>query len=307
MRPKSKTVLVAPVSSRRALRLRRVRGGDTLREVSGNRAPVLVMETAMKIAVSGKGGVGKTTLSAMLAATLALKGRQVIALDADPDANLASALGVPAGEPITPLAEMEEMIKERTGAADAYGGYFKLNPKVDDIPEQYARRIGPIRLLTLGGVSTGGGGCICPASALIKALLNHIVIGRDDAVIMDMEAGIEHLGRATAQTMDALILVIDGSKWSTQTARTVKRLAGDIGLKTVLAVANRVSDSTDLAALAEDLDGMPLIGHVPYDLKLTEVIVRADADSLMPGQGLADHLATIQDMLGQISQHIESD
>lgn len=261
----------------------------------------------MKIAVSGKGGVGKTTLSSMLAGVLALRGRTVIAVDADPDANLPSGLGVPDDERITPIADMDEMIAERTGSKRNYGGYFQLNPKVDDIPEQFARRIGNIHLLVLGGVSQGGGGCICPATALVKALLTHLILGRDDAVIMDMEAGIEHLGRATAQTMDALILVIDGSKWSTQTARTVKRLAGDIGLKTVLAVANRVSDSTDLAALAEDLDGMPLIGHVPYDLKLTEVIVRADADSLMPGQGLADHLATIQDMLGQISQHIESD
>ncbi len=119
----------------------------------------------MKIAITGKGGVGKTTLSALLIAAWAQKGHDVIALDADPDANLASALGASAAEQITPLAEMGDMIAERTGSADNAGGYFKLNPRVDDIPEKFAWRLGPIRLLTLGGVSTGGGGCICPASA----------------------------------------------------------------------------------------------------------------------------------------------
>ena len=143
----------------------------------------------MKIAVSGKGGVGKTTLSSLLAGALALRGRGVIAVDADPDANLGSGLGLPDDEELTPLAAMRDMIAERTGSADNYGGYFKLNPKVDDIPEIYARRIGSVRLLTLGGVKKGGAGCICPASALIKALLTHLVLGRDDVVIMDMEAG----------------------------------------------------------------------------------------------------------------------
>ncbi len=139
----------------------------------------------MKIAVSGKGGVGKTTLSAMLAGTLALRGRRVIAIDADPDANLASALGVAPGEQPTPVAEMRELIAQRTGATDGYGGYFKLNPKVDDIPETYARQIGSIRLLVLGGISRGGGGCLCPASALVKALVTHLVLGKGDAIGMD--------------------------------------------------------------------------------------------------------------------------
>ena len=127
------------------------------------------MIASMKLAISGKGGVGKTTLAAMLCGVLAMQNRRVIAVDADPDANLGSALGIPPDDPITPLAEMSEMITQRTGAADAYGGYFKLNPKVDDIPEKFSRAIGTIRLLTLGGVPKGGGGCICPASALLKA------------------------------------------------------------------------------------------------------------------------------------------
>jgi len=231
----------------------------------------------VKIAITGKGGVGKTTLSAMLIATLARRGRKVIALDADPDANLGSALGVPADEEITPISEMREMIAERTGSKGNYGGYFQLNPKVDDIPEQYARRIGDIWLLALGGVSQGGGGCICPASALVKALLTHLVLGRDDAIVMDMEAGIEHLGRATAQSMDALVVVVDPGPWSVQTARRVRKLAGDLGLTTLLAVANRVTESTDLERIRRDLADIPLIGQVPYDPEIPPALLRLDA------------------------------
>jgi len=232
----------------------------------------------MKIAISGKGGVGKTTLSALLVGTWALKGRCVIALDADPDANLASALGVAASEEVQPLSEMGDLIAERTGAKGNYGGYFKLNPKVDDIPEAYAKHIGTIRLLTLGGIARGGGGCICPASALVRALMTHVVLGRDDVVVMDMEAGIEHLGRATAQGTDALIVVVDGSPWSVRTALRVKALAGDIGMTRVQAVLNRVTDATDIARIERDLDGVPLIGHVPYDMDLAAGALRKGPD-----------------------------
>ena len=233
----------------------------------------------MKVAISGKGGVGKTTLSAMLAGVWALKGRGVIALDADPDANLAAALGVPPDEEVLPLSEMHDMIAERTDSKkDDYGGYFKLNPKVDDIPETYAKRIGTIRLLTLGGIKRGGAGCICPASALVKALLTHVVLGRDDAVVMDMEAGIEHLGRATAQAMGALIVVVNESPWSLRTAQRVRALAGDIGVSKVLAVINRMTDSTDLDQVRSALGDVPLIGQLPFDADLARGILARDAD-----------------------------
>jgi len=221
----------------------------------------------MKVAISGKGGVGKTTLAAMLSGALGLQGRRVVAIDADPDANLASALGVPDDTEVVPLSKMEEMIKERTGSADEPGGYFKLNPKVDDIPDEYALKIGPVRLLSLGGVSQGGSGCICPATAIVKALLVHLIIGRDDAVIMDMEAGLEHLGRATAQSMDALLVVVNPDKWSVQTARRVKELADDLGMKKVFAVANRVGSAGQaagdeaadtVAGITEGLGDLPL-------------------------------------------------
>jgi CO dehydrogenase maturation factor len=252
----------------------------------------------VKIAVSGKGGVGKTTLSALLSAALGLKGHRVVAIDADPDANLAAAFGLSVDKHPVFLAEMRDLITERTGAKDAYGGYFKLNPKVDDIPDQFARRIGSIRLLALGGVQHGGGGCICPASALIKALLTHLVLGSQDAVVMDMEAGIEHLGRATTQSMDALVVVVDEGPWSVQTALRVRTLAGDIGLRNVVAVANRVREATDLAALRGALQGIPLVGTLPYDPRLAHgVVAGADQQELRPTEVLNELLPNLERIL----------
>ena len=256
----------------------------------------------MKIAVSGKGGVGKTTLSAMLTAALSRAHQTVIALDADPDANLAAALGLPAEKHPTFLADMTDLIKERTGAADAYGGYFKLNPKVDDIPDDYACKIGNIRLLALGGVIHGGDGCICPATALVKALLTHLIIGRRDALVMDMDAGIEHLGRGTTQSMDALIVVVDEGPWSQQTAQRVRGLAEDIGVRNLVAVANRVSDATDLDAIRDALDGVPLIGSVPFDNRMMGGIAkRADEQGLEPSEAFAEALPAVE----QILQHLQ--
>jgi len=256
----------------------------------------------MKVAISGKGGVGKTTLSAMLAGVWALKGRGVIALDADPDANLASALGVAADQEVEPLSEMRDMIAERTNSKkDDYGGYFKLNPKVDDIPETYAKHIGTIRLLTLGGIKHGGAGCICPTSALVKALLTHCVIRRDDAVIMDMEAGIEHLGRATAQAMHALIVVVNDSPWSVRTAQRVRTLAGDIGVTKVLAVVNRVTDSTDIEQIQRDLGDVPLIGQLPFDDDLARGVLTQDADGQPQAtEALTRYTPTIESIIAAL-------
>ena len=259
----------------------------------------------MKIAVSGKGGVGKTTVSALLTAGLSMTGHGVIAVDADPDANLPAALGVDDPDAIKPLCQMKEMIAERTGIQDAPGGYFKLNPRVDDIPETYARRIGNIHLLVLGGVSKGGGGCICPATTVLKALLVHLVLGRQEAIVMDMEAGIEHLGRATAQSMDALLLVVDEGPWSVQTALRVRDLAGDIGLKKLFAVANRISDPGVLAGIAAKLDGIPLLGHLPYDKDLARSLLETSNGQVRPSPACARHLPRIHEMLRQIADRVQ--
>ena len=194
----------------------------------------------MKIAVSGKGGVGKTTLSSLLARYWARKGYRVLAVDADPDANLGSALGIDTNG-LTPIAKMEDLIYERTESKKGtVGGFFKMNPKVDDLPEALGREKDGVRLLVMGTVKKGGGGCICPESVLLKALINHLVLYEKDLVIMDMEAGIEHLGRGTAQGVDRLLIVVEPGQRSIETAEKVRQLTQDIGLKNISAVGSKV-------------------------------------------------------------------
>ena len=185
----------------------------------------------MKIAVSGKGGVGKTTFASLLIRAFNEQGKHVLAIDADPDANLAAALGIADADKITPISEMKELVAERTETQPGtIGGYFKLNPKVDDLPEALSARLENIKLMRLGGVKKGGAGCICPESTLLRALITHVVLARDEVVVMDMEAGIEHLGRATAQAVDKLIVVVEPGRRSIDTARNIQRLASEIHL-----------------------------------------------------------------------------
>ena len=176
-----------------------------------------------------------------------------------------------------------------------------LNPKVDDIPEEYSRKVGNVRLLALGGVQHGGEGCICPTTSLIKALLTHLVLGSKDALVMDMDAGIEHLGRATTQSMDALIVVVDGSPWSVQTALRVRSLAKDIGIKKLVAVVNRASESTDIEGVRVALEGIPIIGTVPYDDRLPGgIVLGADKGGLKPSDALTRALPDIDRILQQL-------
>ena len=219
----------------------------------------------MKLAISGKGGTGKTTLAALLARFWAEQGKDVIAVDADPDANLAGAVGIPTGTTITPISEMRQFILDRTDAKEGYGGYFKLNPKVDDIPERFSHRLDGIRVLVLGGAGTGGGGCICPESALLKALVTHLLLTPEQIVILDMEAGVEHLSRATAQAVSTMIVVIEPGQRSVQTALHVRRLAEQIGVEKVAAVINKLAEGMDTAPLAELLGDVPIVGTLPYD------------------------------------------
>jgi CO dehydrogenase maturation factor len=201
-----------------------------------------------KIAITGKGGVGKTTLAALMAYIYAEAGRKVIAIDADPAASLAYALGMPEqlAAQVTPIAEMGDLIYERTGAKPgASGGFFKLNPRVDDIPDRFSVLYRGIRLLQLGTISAGGSGCICPESTLLKALVTHLLLYRDEIMILDMEAGIEHLGRATASAVDAFLIVVEPGRRSLATAQTIHRLATDIGVSRCYVVGNKVRDETD--------------------------------------------------------------
>lgn len=221
----------------------------------------------MKLAISGKGGVGKTTLAALLAVLFANDGKNVLAVDADPDSNLGMALGFSREEldRIVPISKMDELILERTGAKKgATGAIFRLNPKVDDIPEKYSLQKDGVRLLVMGGVSVGGGGCACPENTLLRNLLMHLIVERNETVIVDMEAGLEHLGRGTARAVDAFIVVIEPGQRSFQTARAVAKLAGDLGITRVYLVANKVrqEEREEIVRAAGEL---PLLGMLPYD------------------------------------------
>ena len=251
----------------------------------------------MKLAVSGKGGVGKTTFSALLARALSEQGKHVLAIDADPDANLAGAIGVPDADQITPISEMKELVYERTEAQPgSIGGFFKLNPKVDDLPDSLSARLENIKLMRLGGVPKGGGGCICPESTLLRALVQHIVLARDEVVIMDMEAGIEHLGRATASAVDRLIVVVEPGRRSIDTAAHIRQLAAEIGLKRIAVVGNKVRGDKDEAFLRHHLADFDFLGFMPYDGSLIEADLSgispydADSDSKALVRAMATHL-----------------
>jgi CO dehydrogenase maturation factor len=235
----------------------------------------------LKLAITGKGGVGKTTLSSLLARLYSAEGGTVLAIDANPDANLGTALGISANElrRITPIAEMKELIEERTGGKPGTtGGFFKINPKVDDIPERFSVKKDGIRLLVMGSVKKGGSGCMCPESALLRNLLNHLILRKSEVVIMDMDAGIEHLGRATAASVNAFIVVVEPGQRSIETAKAVKRLANDIGIKKCYVVGNKIASEADRQFITENLPDFELLGYIGFSLKIAE----ADRKGISP-------------------------
>jgi CO dehydrogenase maturation factor len=227
----------------------------------------------LKLAITGKGGVGKTTLSALLAHVYVERGQRVLAIDADPATGLAAACGVPPEQAaaITPVAEMEDLIYERTGARKGeIGGFFKLNPRVDDIPERFALTQDGIRILTMGTVKTGGTGCLCPENALLRSLVTHLLLRRDEVLILDMEAGVEHLGRGTAGAVDAFVVVVEPGRRSIQTAHSIHALAQDLGIGRVYAVGNKIASGADEAFITEQLPGFEMLGFLPSDEKAIE-------------------------------------
>lgn len=252
-----------------------------------------------KIGISGKGGVGKSTLAAGMAYVYVEQGQRVYAVDADPDGNLAAALGVPPdlARGITPISELDELITERTGAKPGTtGGFFRLNPRVDDIPERFSVQYQGVRLLTMGTISSGGSGCVCPESALLRALVTHLTLQRDEVVILDMEAGVEHLGRATASAVDAFIVVVEPGLRSVQTAKMVQRLAQDIGVSRILAVGNKVRGPGDEQFIAANLEGIPVLGYLPF----SNGVIEADLAGASPFHTVPEIAAAVRDVVTKL-------
>lgn len=253
----------------------------------------------MKLAISGKGGVGKTTLAALLAQVYADAGRQVFAVDADPAPCLAGALGFPPElrAQLRPIAEMDELIEERTGAKPGtIGGFFTLNPRVDDLPERFSVTHRGVRLLEMGSVDLGGSGCICPESAMLKTLFTHLLFRQDDILILDMYAGVEHLGRATVDFVDAMIIVVEPTRRSLSTAAQIKKLAHDIGLTRLWLVGNKVRDDDEAAFLAAESPGLPVLGVLPADLAVQEADRR--------GIAVYDYVPALRQAAGQMAARL---
>jgi CO dehydrogenase maturation factor len=217
----------------------------------------------VKIAVTGKGGVGKSTLAALMARVLKQAGNRVIVIDADPDMNMATLLGIPSERTITPIIELKELIAERTGTQPGEPApFFTMNPKVDDIPEKYSVEREGIRLLVMGTVQRGGGGCACPENAFLKSLLGHLMITSREWVILDMEAGIEHLGRGTALGVDSMLVVVEPNRTSLETAFRIRRLAGDLGIRRVQVAGNKVRNADEERFIRENAGDLEIVGMV---------------------------------------------
>jgi len=246
----------------------------------------------MKLAITGKGGVGKSTLAAAMTLLLAAKEKRVLAVDADPDANLAASLGLSPEEQkqIVPISEQDELIEERTGAkVKRYGQMFKLNPSVEDVAGRYAFNKDSYGLLVLGAVKTGGSGCACPEGVFLRSLVSDLILNKSEAMVMDMEAGVEHLGRACTRGVDCMVIVVEPGHRSIDCARRIIRMAQDIGLTNLKLVANKVATPADEAFIRKELPDWPLLGVIPYSPHFCE----ADRKNLPVLEALPAELVSV--------------
>ncbi|MBW8016923.1 MAG: AAA family ATPase [Planctomycetes bacterium] len=229
--------------------------------------------TGVKIAIGGKGGVGKTTVCAVLAQLFAQDGLDVIAVDADPDTNLCNAFGIPYEQSPKPLIEMTSLIAERTGTGrDATGAYFKLNPEVSDLPDEYCVEAGDdnLKLLVLGGIKTAGKGCACSAGAFLKALLSHTILHRQEVIFVDLDAGVECMGRASILGIDVLVIVVEPGSRSIETALNITQMAKQLGVKYIAAIINKVTNADQFEEVKSQLKDLPILADIGYSNEIQQ-------------------------------------
>ena len=229
------------------------------------------LHSGIKIAIGGKGGVGKTTVCAVWAQLFAEDGFDVLAIDADPNTNLASAFGIPSEQSPEPLIKMKQLIAERTGTdKDSVGAYFRLNPKVSDLPEKYWLEVNSLKLLVLGGITQAGTGCACPEAAFLKALLTHTILQRQEVVLVDLAAGVEFMGRASVQGINALVVVVEPGSRSIETATNIARMAEELGIKHVAAIVNKITDAGQVERIESQLANMTILANIKYNPAVQE-------------------------------------
>ncbi|MBD3183234.1 AAA family ATPase [Candidatus Poribacteria bacterium] len=254
----------------------------------------------MKIAVAGKGGVGKSTIAGMLARMYAENDYNILAVDVDPDSSLARCIGLSDKqiENIKPLSEMKDMIKDRTGAKDfgVFGTFFKSRPKVDDIPEKFSILHKGVRFLQVGSVKEGGSGCYCAENAFIRELMKHLLLKTDDIIIMDMEAGIEHLSRGTGEAVDLLIIVVEPGKLSFETAERIRDLAHGIGIPQIAVIGNKIRNDKTKEIIRSNLADFKIMGFLPYDEKLVE----ADLEGISPYDIKSDFKGKFREIFNEL-------
>jgi CO dehydrogenase maturation factor len=233
----------------------------------------------MKIAVTGKGGAGKTTITALLAWTLHKRGYKCVIIDVDPNSCVLSCMGYTGTEKVKPLVEMKELIEERTGVKPGtIGGMFRMNPYVDDICDKFGIDIHGIKVLVAGTVKKGGTGCYCPENAFVRALVSKLLLSSETALLLDMEAGVEHLSRGTVQAVDSLIVVVEPAKSSIETAFRIRDMAKDIGLTRIFVVGNKIKNEEEQSYIVSHLRDMKIAGFIPYD----EAVRRAETKNQPP-------------------------
>ncbi len=255
----------------------------------------------MKIAITGKGGVGKTTLSALLARELAEQGRRVLAIDADPNGNLAGAVGYDeeSSGRIEPLIEKKTLVEERTGAKPgSMGGYFVLNPKVDDLVERFSVEIDGLRLMVTGELKEALGGCYCPENALLRSFLRHLMVDRDEWVILDMEAGFEHLTRGTAESVGVLLVVVEPGQRAMKTAEKITSLARQLHIRKVGYIINKVHSESQEKRIAEKLGNDSIWATIPFDFQALE----ADLSGISPFEQCPEIRETVRTLIGKLMQ-----